>query len=225
MDNFNMQRLNMQKHNTDGMLITFCGLDGCGKTTIIHMLSELIEEQYGKRIFLTRQPSTFIRQSDIFRAFMDKPGQEEYEYRSLSLMAAGDRIQHSRKVILPELQKGSYVISDRYIYSCIANLRARGYTKDKWIYEVINTIIEPDIAFFLDVPVETAITRVRRRADEKGRYIDMEFQCRLREEYLNLANKNKGIIIDSSGDEEETFEAVKEALYKKYEVKKTGGRL
>ena len=59
-----------------------------------------------------------------------------YDYRSLSLLAASDRIQHCSRVIVPELKKGRLVISDRYFYSCLANLRARGYTEDRWIYEV-----------------------------------------------------------------------------------------
>jgi len=76
-------------------------------------------------------------------------------------------LQHVSKVIEPELQKGNIVISDRYFYSCLANLRARGFEQDGWIYEIAKSVIEPDIAFFFDVPVETAVARVRKRPEEK----------------------------------------------------------
>ena len=62
----------------------------------------------------------------------------------------------------------------------LANLCARGYERDRWIYEIAKqSIPAPDLAFFLDVPVETAVARVRQRPEEKDRYIDMELQNKL----------------------------------------------
>ena len=57
-----MPALAMRKHNGPGILITFCGLDGCGKTTMIRHLSQWMEEK-GYCLFLTRQPTDFVRQS------------------------------------------------------------------------------------------------------------------------------------------------------------------
>ena len=214
-----MDRLKMPGHGTDGLLMTFCGLDGCGKSTMIKRLSDWLSKNK-KEMFLTKQPTDFVRKSDIFRTYMDEPDHTAFDYRSLSLMAASDRIQHSNKVILPQLQMGKVVISDRYIYSCVANLRARGYTKDKWIREVSKWIVKPDAAFFLDVPVETAVKRVRSRKEEKNRYIDMELQYRLREEYLKLCRENGGILLRSDGTEEETFKEMKKYLLKFMEEEK-----
>ena len=155
-------------HPYAGRLITFCGLDGCGKTTMIKWLKDYLAKKAGpEKIMLTKQPTPFIRQSAIFRNFMDESAHDAYDYRSLSLLAAGDRIQHSNKEIVPALRKGKWVISDRYFYSCLANLRARGYREDRWIYEIAEYIPKPDIAFFLDVGVDEAIRRVRSREEEK----------------------------------------------------------
>lgn len=203
-----MTTLEMRGNDTPGTLITLCGLDGCGKTTIIKMLSEYLRS-LGKELFLTKQPTDFVRQTAIFRTYMDQPDHDPFDYRCLSLIAAGDRIQHSSRVIYPELQKGKYVISDRYIYSCVANLRARGYTQDQWIYEIVKYIPKPDLAFFLDVPVDTAVKRVRSRPEERDKYIDMDLQYKLRGEYLNLANTNGGVVLTSEDAPEETFKAVK----------------
>lgn len=160
-----MEKLNMRKNQTDGLLITVCGLDGCGKTTMMRRLIEDLEKDY--TVFVTNQPTDYVRKSDIFRTYMDSPNHDAFDYRSLSLLAASDRLQHVSKVIEPELQKGNIVISDRYFYSCLANLRARGFEQDGWIYEIAKSVIEPDIAFFFDVPVETAVARVRKRPEEK----------------------------------------------------------
>ena len=84
------------------------------------------------------------------------------------------------------------MVSDRYFYSCLANLRARGYEQDRWIYEISASIPKPDLAFFLDVDVDTAIRRVRSRASERDRYIDVPLQHRLRREYWEIAAENGG---------------------------------
>lgn len=207
-----MKELRMKPHNTKGKLITFCGLDGCGKSSMIKMLTEAFEE-HGIDYIVTKQPTDAMRNTEIFRTFMDCPDNSAYEYRSLSLMAAADRIQHVNKIILPALKEGKVVICDRYFYSCLANLRARGYVEDEWIYEISENITEPDLAFFLDIPVETAVSRVRMREEEKDRYIDMFLQHHLKEEYEKIGKLNHGKFIRSDIDIFQTFSAVKTYLY------------
>lgn len=197
----------MRPNDSDGFLFTFCGLDGCGKTT---MLTKLEEELGGKyEIFKTKQPTNAVRKSDIFRTYMDNPNHDAYDYRSLSLLAASDRLQHVNKVIKPQMIKGKIVISDRYFYSCLANLRARGFENDEWIYEIAESVIKPDVAFFFDVPVETAVKRVRSRVEEKDRYIDMGLQYKLRDEYIKICKANNGIFISTELPIEECYAIVK----------------
>ena len=181
------------------------------------MINKLTEYLKERNIFpvLTKQPTNAVRDSQIFRTYMDSPNHEDYTYRSLSLLAASDRIQHTEKEIEPVLKKGGFVISDRYFYSCLANLRARGYEKDKWIYEVASYIQKPTISFFLDVPVDVAVKRVRQREDEKDSYIDMELQYRLRDEYLYIAGLVDGIVVQTEKTEVESFEAIVKAVEEK----------
>ena len=73
-------------------------------------------------------------------------------------------------------------------------------------------IIKPDIAFFFDVPVETAVERVRSRPAEKERYIDMELQYRLRDEYIDICNSNGGILISTLQKEDECYSIVRRAV-------------
>ena len=207
-----MTELRMKPHNTPGKLITFCGLDGCGKTSAIKMLTKAFED-HGIDFIVTKQPTDAMRNTEIFRTFMDCPDNSAFEYRSLSLMAAADRIQHANKVILPALKQGKAVICDRYFYSCLANLRARGYVNDEWIYEISESIPLPDAAFFLDLPVETAVSRVRQRPEEKDRYIDIHLQYLLRDEYRQICNANRGILVRSDIAPEYTFATIKALTY------------
>ena len=205
-----MKKLNMRENKTNGFLITVCGLDGCGKTTLMNRIISDLEKEH--KVFVTKQPTNYVRESEIFRTYMDSPNHDAFDYRSLSLLAASDRVQHVNKVIEPEMNEGKIVVSDRYFYSCLANLRARGFTKDNWIYEVAESIIRPDVAFFFDVPVQLAIERVRRRPEERDRYIDVGLQYRLRDEYINICKKNRGVLISTQQSEEESYRQVKQAL-------------
>ena len=195
------------------MIITFCGLDGSGKTTQIKRLEKHIK-QNGKSVCLVKQPTDWVRSSDIFRTYMDMDCEEyaRYDYRALSLLCAADRVQHCSKVILPLVKKGCTVISDRYYYCCLANLLARKYTNEQWIYDVSRYIPKPDISFFLDVDVETAVKRIRSRADEKNRYIDVDFMHRLRGIYLDIAKANDAVIIGADMDINECSEIIKQNL-------------
>lgn len=201
-----MKMLNMRPNNTSGFLFTFCGLDGCGKTTMLTRLEKELGEKY--KTFKTKQPTNAVRESDIFRTYMDNPNHDAYDYRSLSLLAASDRLQHVNKVIEPKMTEGKIVISDRYFYSCLANLHARGFENDGWIYEIAESVVKPDVAFFFDVPVETAVKRVRSRIDEKDRYIDMGLQYKLRDKYIEICRANNGVLISTEMPIEECYAIV-----------------
>ena len=207
-----MRKLDMRKNETPGLLITFCGLDGCGKTTMIQKLISDLESEHD--IFVTKQPTNAVRNSAIFRTYMDSPNHDAFDYRSLSLLAASDRLQHVNKVIEPEMKKGKIVLSDRYFYSCLANLRARGFEQDEWIYEISQSVIKPDVAFFFDVPVEEAVARVRNRPEEKNRYIDIALQHKLRKEYLDICEANGGIIISTLQSEDGCYKILKQNIGK-----------
>lgn len=205
-----MKTLKMRPNTTAGYLFTFCGLDGCGKTTLLTKLQEDLEREH--KVFLTKQPTNAVRQSTIFRTYMDNADHDAYDYRSLSLLAASDRLQHVNKVVEPQMTDGKIVISDRYFYSCLANLRARGFKKDEWIYEIARSVIKPDVAFFFDVPVETATNRVRSRIEEKDRYIDMDLQYKLRDEYIEICKANEGVLISTEMPVETCYAIVKKEV-------------
>lgn len=202
-----MLSLNMRPNTTPGKLFTFCGLDGCGKTTMINRLKADLEKESFK-VSVTKQPTDFVRSSRIFRTYMDCPDHDAYDYRSLSLLAASDRLQHVNKVIEPMMADGKIVLSDRYFYSCLANLRSRGYKGDKWIYEIAESVIKPDVAFFFDIPVEDAVKRVRSRPYEKDRYIDMKLQVLLHDEYRKICRANNGVLVPTNISEDESYATV-----------------
>lgn len=214
-----MKKLQMFENKNEGLLVTFCGLDGSGKTTMIKRLIKYLEEA-GEDHFLTKQPTQAVRSSEIFRNYMDQPDHTGFDYRSLSLLAASDRVQHSNMVIIPELKKGKIVVSDRYFYSCLANLQARGFEKDKWIYEISKSIVKPDISFFMEISVEKALERVRSRPEEKEKFVDIGLQFRLKDNYEKICKQTNGVLIPSDVSEDESFEIVKNTFEEQRRKKK-----
>ena len=219
-------KLEMKQNEFKGKLITFCGLDGCGKTTQIKLLAKWLENN-GYKVYITKQPSDFVRNSKIFRTYMDSPMHDAFDYRALSLFCASDRVQHSNRVISQKLKEGYIVISDRYYYSCLANLIARGFKDDRWIYEIAKSISNPDLAFFLNIPVEEAIKRVRARPEEKDRYVDVELQKKLHDLYVLIARENGGIVVSTLISEDISFKRivfeVERMLNCKFERRKSDG--
>lgn len=194
--------MKMKTNQYPGKLITFCGIDGCGKTTQIYNLKNFIEQQK-KQVFLAEQSTGIVKDSEILRAFMDTSEHDAFDYK-----AASDRTCHFDRNIVKHLAEGDIVISDMCFYSYLANLRTRGYDEDILIHEVTKSIIKPDIAFFLDINIETAINRVRQREGEKIKYIDMDFQYTLRNEFLKLAKENEGIIITTDCSVKDSFSSI-----------------
>ncbi len=200
-------KLNMDKNEYQGKLITFCGLDGCGKTTQISRLKQWLENN-GYKVFVTKQPSDLVRNADSFRNYMDEKNHDDFDYRALSLLCASDRVQHSNKVIDQKLRNGYVVVCDRYFYSCLANLVARGFGEDLWIYEVAKYIRKPDVSIFLDVPAQKAIERVLSRPKEKNRFIDVPLQNKLHDLYIQIARENNGVIVSTLLSEEACFQKI-----------------
>ena len=146
----------------------FEGIDGAGKTTQIELLEKSLQA-IGRRVYRTAEPTESVTGGLLRDALGGITKRTACEMAALFTL---DRIFHNVNPvngIEKMLADGVDVICDRYYYSCLANLRARGFKKDRWIYEIAESILKPDLAFFFDVPVETAVARVRSRPEEKDR--------------------------------------------------------
>jgi thymidylate kinase len=73
-------------------------------------------------------------------------------------------------------------------------------------------VIKPDISFFFDVPVEEAVARVRKRPEEKDRYIDLDLQYKLRKEYVDICTSNNGVLISTMQSEDACYDIVKSTV-------------
>ena len=128
-----------------------------------------------------------------------------------------DRKDHVEKVILPNLETGNWVISDRFMDSSIA-YQGGGRDLDKKMIDSFSknlNLPNPDLTLLFDVPVEISLSRVKARGElDRFEQEKLDFHNRIREAYLGLAeqNVNRIQIIDSSQQIELMLKSVEQII-------------
>jgi dTMP kinase len=143
----------------NSLFISFEGIDGCGKSTQL-LKAKRFFTQKGYEVVETKEPGgTMIGRH--LRALLLEEGAKIQ--RSEVLMFMLDRSEHVRQVIQPALEEGKVVLCDRYIDSTLA------YQHD-FSFEILDALnqfatggLKPDLTFYFDLPLETAIHRRRSR--------------------------------------------------------------
>ena len=210
-----MSKVELTPNTYKGKLIVFEGTDGAGKTTLINLTYKYLKDKCpNKEVVLLKQPTDETRNSRLFQKMMFDENHENINYRAVQLLTLSDRIQHNHEVIIPALKEGKIIICDRYIYTSIANMKARNYRNENWFYLAAKEIIKPDVSFLAFVEPKIAISRIKAREEEKDRYLDESLLHRVTNEFLLLALQEDLKVIDSSTSSDITFEYIKKELDK-----------
>jgi dTMP kinase len=186
--------------STKGTFICIEGLDGCGKTTQAKLLAKKLGKSHNA--VYTAEPSrgnigTYIRNSYLY-------GENRFSIVLEALLFAADRIEHVENEVIPALNKGQLVISDRYVYSSLAYQGAAGLSID-WIETVNEHALKPDLAVFIDVNPEAVVNRLK---PEKSVMEDLETQKKVREIYLKFVKDGRLTKIDGGKSKNEVAEEV-----------------
>jgi dTMP kinase len=149
-----------------GKFIVFDGGEGCGKSTQAQLLKQVFEAD-GTRVVLVRDPgSTTV--GELIRAILLNPENDQMAMRCEMLLYMAARAQMMQQIIMPALESGAVVISDRFVSSTLAyQLGGDGITKDE-IEATAEMAIKgrwPDLTLILDMPPEHSIARVKRAKD------------------------------------------------------------
>lgn len=210
-----MLNLTLKNNAFPGKLIVFEGTDGAGKTTMIAMTRCLLEKKYGRAgIVSVKQPTDMSRKTKLFQKMMYCKNHEDIDYRAVQLLTMSDRIQHGSETIVPALRDGKIVICDRYIFTSLANMLARGYRKEKWFFDAARHIVRPDVTFLAYVDPDVAIRRIRERPDECNRHLDEPLLRNVAEEFRKMAKRERFTVLDTGRVPEEAFCEVEKRLRK-----------
>lgn len=172
-----------------GCFITLEGSEGVGKSTNLAFIQQWLEEQ-GHQPLMTREPGGTPMAEEMRELLLSQREETVSEKAELLLMFAA-RAQHLDQKILPELERGGCVVSDRFTDATYAYQGyARGLNLD-WIAQLEQLVqeqVRPDLTILLDLPTDVAQQRVTRRGttdrfeQEKTTFFD-----RVRQGYLTRA--------------------------------------
>ena len=195
-----------KKLSKKGAFICIEGLDGCGKTTQAKLLAKKLKKSHNT--VYTAEPSrgkigTYIRKSYLY-------GEKRLSSVLEALLFAADRIEHVENEVIPALNEGRLVISDRYVYSSLAYQGAAGLSLD-WIEKVNEHALQPDLAVFIDVNPETVMSRLKPK---KSVMETLDTQKKVREIYLKFVEDGRLTRINGDKSEKEVAKEVYEVVMK-----------
>jgi dTMP kinase len=202
-----------------GYFITFEGIEGAGKSTQAKMLHTFFQKKNIQSV-LTREPGGTQLGKKI-REILLTPTNEIFPSNAELMLYEADRNIHIHNVIKPNLEKGINVICDRFTDSTLAY---QGYARglDLQLIEELNNIategINPDITFLIDIDVEEGIKRIKKERNiDRIEQESIEFHKRLREGFLEIAEKNKNriFVVNGNRTKDEIFEEIIKILKEK----------
>lgn len=202
---------------TKGKFITFEGGEGCGKSTQVKRLKAELEAS-GVEVLLTREPGGTVLSEQIRHLIKDQMDDPPCDRSELLLFLAA-RAQLVKNVIRPALERGVWVISDRFSDSTMAYQGyGRGLSLDviKTVNDFACETLKPDLTLLLEVSPETARERLRGReasthtAADRIEQAGDEFHSRLSRGFRELAKAEPCRIktVDANGTVDEVWGAI-----------------
>jgi len=187
--------------NRRGFFICIEGLDGCGKTTQARLLVKALRKR-GYDAIYTAEPSRGKIGKFIKRYCLH--GERRVSTIVEALLFAADRYEHVENEIIPALEQGKIVVSDRYVYSSLAYQGAAGLSLD-WIRRINQHAVTPDLAIYLDVEPETVIKRLK---PERSVMENLETQRKVREVYTKLVEEGELVKVNGNLTKEEVAKEI-----------------
>jgi dTMP kinase len=190
------------------LFITLEGIEGCGKTTQVERLADLLDRQ-GIKYIKTLEPGGTEIGNSIRKILLDSGNTNLFPLTELVLYIA-DRAQHMAEVIIPALEQEKWVICDRFLDATVV-YQGFGRGQDMDLINRLNDIVtqgvKPDITILMDCPEEIGLSRALERnrdlyQEDQARFEKekIDFHSKIREGYLRLAemHKDRFRIVDAS---------------------------
>ncbi|MCY4657967.1 MAG: dTMP kinase [Gammaproteobacteria bacterium] len=183
-----------------GKFITVEGIDGAGKSSVTFALHSYLTS-CGIDVFTTREPGGTELAEELREATLKHRKEKVLPITEVLMLFAG-RAQLFNERIRPELERGTWVLSDRFSDSTIAYQGGGHGVSTKFLFDVANQVhgdLWPDRTYLLDVPIEEGLKRKSGLQLDRIEIQDADFFQRTRDEYLRMARKFERItLIDSS---------------------------
>jgi dTMP kinase len=203
--------------------ITFEGGEGSGKSTQINLLHNFLIEK-GEDVISTREPGG-TPSAEIIRDLLTKGDADRWSPATEALLMWAARSEHVEKLIKPSLDKGKWVLCDRFYHSTYAyqgvghNL---GIENMRIIKKIIIGEITPNLTFILDIDPVNGIGRTKNRVSNEDRFekMNLAFHNNLRKAFIQFAKKNpkRFIVIDAELSLEKISEIISSEVQTRFQL-------
>jgi dTMP kinase len=209
------------EHSSDapprGRFITMEGGEGAGKSTQLELLAAALDRT-GIAVRRTREPGGSAG-AEAIRTLLLEGADERWDAVSEALLLYASRRDHVARLIAPALERGVWVICDRFADSTLAYQgygRGLPLTDLAVLHRLALGDFAPDLTLILDLPVEEGLARAARRAQSTDRFerLDRAFHERLREGFRQIAaaEPQRCVLIDAAGDRDSVHRVVLAAV-------------
>jgi dTMP kinase len=180
-----------------GRLIALEGIDGCGKSTQARLLADRLGA------LLTFEPGA-TAVGGLLRTLLIEPAQAPVAERTEALLMAADRAQHVAEVVRPALDRGTWVVTDRYSASTMAY---QGYGRGLDLEELERLVqwatggLAPDLSILIEVDLALGLARRSGWADDRMEGQGDGFRQRVADGYRRLAHRQETpwLVVDGAG--------------------------
>ncbi|ALE52709.1 thymidylate kinase [Candidatus Thioglobus autotrophicus] len=199
-----------------GKFITIDGVEGAGKSTQIKFICDYLQTK-GINVILTREPGGTDLGEKIRELLLSTQTQSMHNDSELLLMFAA-RNEHIHHKIMPALERGNWVLSDRFTdasYAYQGGGRGLDIERIEQLEHWVLGDFAPDMTLLLDIPVEQGMSRVESRGEKDRIELEkMDFFQRVRQAYIDRSKKypNRIKLIDSSKEREHTSQQIQQIL-------------
>lgn len=202
-----------------GKFITLEGGEGTGKSTQARLLQSALQKR-GLEVVLTREPGG-APGAELIRKLLVEGDAARWDAMSEALLLFAARRVHLRETIVPALDRGDWVICDRFTDSTFAYQGDAGGLGRATIERLAAIALDadspvPDVTLVLDIPVAQGLARAQARGDVENRFesLGAAFHQRLRDSFLQIARREPArcILIDAAPAPEAVARAIIAAL-------------
>ncbi len=188
---------------TRGRFITLEGGEGTGKSTQAGLLVKHLAAD-SRTVIQTREPGG-APGAEAIRKLLVEGATDRWDAKSEALLHFTARREHLLHTVWPALDRGDWVVSDRFADSTMAYQgygHRLGREPIEQLYRIVVGDFFPDLTIILDLPVEAGLKRATSRGPAENRYEKMpvEFHQRLRDGFLDIAKREPGRCVVISAD-------------------------
>jgi len=174
-----------------GIIVSFEGIDGCGKTTQAKLFCKYLDKQ-GLDYVLLNEPGGTYTGERIRKILLDS--KSKIQPLSELFLYLASRTQLVEEIIKPCIEKGKIVVLDRYIDSTTAY---QGYGRGislqliRYMHSFILESFLPDITFLIDAPARKLLSVLKNKKRDRIEKESLEFQEKVRDGYIQIAKHEK----------------------------------